>query len=315
MSERVFSSLPSTGTMFLRAGLGALPGASLLPFASRQGKELPDLELVVCDLEIDRDRLAAYDRVCGFRLSDALPSTYVHVLAFPLHMALITDSRFPFPAAGLVHIENRIVQHRPILASERLSLRVRATGPEPHRRGLKFSLLTEARVGEELVWEEESVNLRRTGGDGTGGGEKGGGEGGSGREEGARAPGQESEGAEEPDELAATAQWRLPGDLGRRYASVSGDHNPIHLHPLTARLFGFPAAIVHGMWTQARALAALEGRLPSAYTAEVAFKRPILLPARVAFAERDAGEGATEIVVCDARKGTPHLVGRVAPGS
>lgn len=302
MSERVYSSPPATGPMFVRAGLGAVPGLSLLPFTARRGKELPDLELVLCDLEIDRDRLAAYDRVCGFRLSDELPTTYVHVLAFPLHMALITDSRFPFGAAGLVHIENRIVQHRPVLASERLSLRVRATGPEPHRRGLKFSLVTEARVGEELVWEEESVNLRRTGGGG-----KGRGEGGDGRSREA-----ESEADDEPV-LPASAQWRLPGDLGRRYASVAGDHNPIHLHPLTARLFGFPAAIIHGMWTQARALSALEGRLPGAYTAQVAFKRPILLPARVAFAEQDAGGGNTEILVRDARKGTPHLVGRVVP--
>ena len=29
----------------------------------------------------------------------------------------------------------------------------------------------------------------------------------------------------------ATAQWKVPGDIGRRYADVSGDRNPIHLHP------------------------------------------------------------------------------------
>ena len=31
------------------------------------------------------------------------------------------------------------------------------------------------------------------------------------------------------------AQWRLPGDLGRRYAAVSGDRNPIHMHALPPR--------------------------------------------------------------------------------
>ncbi len=70
-------------------------------------------------MAIDRERLAAYDRVCGFSLSDELPPTYPHMLAFPLQLALMTDPSFPFPAIGLVHIYNRIVQHRPVQAGER----------------------------------------------------------------------------------------------------------------------------------------------------------------------------------------------------
>jgi hypothetical protein len=51
--------------------------------------------------------------------------------------------------------------------------------------------------------------------------------------------------------------WRLAGNLGRRYGAVSGDRNPIHLYPVTAKAFGFPTNIAHGMWTKARSLAAL----------------------------------------------------------
>ena len=76
----------------------------------------------------------------------------------------------------------------------------------------------------------------------------------------------------------------MPGDIGRRYAAVSGDRNPIHLHGLSARLFGQQGAIAHGMWTKARCLAALQGHLPEAFTVEVAFKLPVRLPAKVAFA-------------------------------
>src|SRR5213076_2448555 len=86
---------------------------------------------------------------------------------------------------------------------------------------------------------------------------------------------------------APNAVWKLPGDIGRRYAAVSGDRNPIHLHPLSARLFGFPRAIAHGMWTKARALAAQEAELPDAYTTSVRFRKPILLPSRVEFGARD----------------------------
>jgi acyl dehydratase len=247
-----------------------------------------DEVLVLPNAEVDRSRLAAYDRVCGFGLRDTVPTTYPHMLAFPLHLKLMTDPGFPFPAIGLVHIFNRITQHRPLRAGERFSLRVWAEPIQPHPRGRQVSLRTEARVGEELVWHEVSTNLHRGGGDGAASGPD--------------VPSSEG--------LPAVATWKLPGDLGRRYAAVSGDYNPIHVHPLTARLFGFPSAIAHGMWTKARCLAALAPRLPDAFTVEVAFKRPIVLPARVSFVER--GEGAeTRFGVRGALKDVPHVDGLV----
>ena len=59
---------------------------------------------------------------------------------------------------------------------------------------------------------------------------------------------------------------------------MSGDHNPIHLYPITAKALGFPRQIAHGMWTMARCVAALENRLPDAVRVDVAFKKPVLLP-------------------------------------
>jgi acyl dehydratase len=108
----------------------------------------------------------------------------------------------------------------------------------------------------------------------------------------------------------ARARWELPGDLGRRYAGVSGDRNPIHMHALSAKALGFPRAIAHGMWTKARCLAALEGLLPDAYAVQVRFRRPIELPATVAFASKADGADI-DFEVRDARRETPHLAGRV----
>jgi hypothetical protein len=223
-----------------------------------RGEALPERELTR-EVEIDRDHLAAYDRVCRFRLRDELPPTYPHVLAFPLHMDLL--ARAPFSAVGVVHIANRIVQHRPISLGEELSLTASVRGFEPHRRGRTFDFVTEARVGDELVWEGFATNLKRGGGD-------------------------DSLPRDEPFEAPpVTAHWSLRDDLGRRYAAVSGDHNPIHLHPWSAKAFGFPRAIAHGMWTKARCLAAL--RLPEAFEASVKFKKPILLPSKVTFGEAE----------------------------
>jgi acyl dehydratase len=276
--------------LFARAGAAMIPGASKLPFVGgERADEVPDLVLTLKEVPVDRERLAAYDRVCMFPLRDDLPATYPHMLAFPLHLTLMTEPSFPFPALGLVHIANRIVQHRPIDSAAVLDLKVWATPLEPHPRGTQFTLRSEARVGEELVWEEDSRILKR---------------------------GQPNEGARqerEPpgdEELPVAATWRLPGDLGRRYASVSGDFNPIHIHPLSAKLFGFPTAIAHGMWTQARCLAALDPRLPDRFAVEVAFKKPILLPATVEFSEREHAAGI-RFAVRGAGKGTPHLDGTV----
>ena len=260
MATRQLTSSPGSLGLYARAAAPLIPGASRLPFVGGRGKDVPDLVLTLADLETDGEHLARYARVCEFRLADTLPATYPHMLAFPLHMALMTDSSFPFPAVGLVHLENRITQLRPIRVTERLSLLVRPTPVEPHARGRTFSIVTEARVGDELVWESLSTMLRRGGGTG---------------DDGAK--------TEEPAPPPVSATWRLDGGLGRRYAAASGDRNPIHMHDLSAKLFGFPCAIAHGMWTKARCLAALEGRLPDSYSARVRFRKPILLPSTVTF--------------------------------
>jgi acyl dehydratase len=283
--------------LFARAGAAMIPGASKLPFVGGGGRDVPELTLKLTDASIDPDRLSAYNRVCGFDLRDAVPVTYPHILAFPLQLSLMTDPSFPFPAIGLVHIYNRIVQHRPIKATEKLQIEVRATPVADHPRGKQFSLVSEVRVDGELVWEEISTNLKRGAGDDRG-----------------EAPGADLPKAED---LPATATWTLAGDLGRRYGSVSGDLNPIHVHPLTARLFGFKAAIAHGMWTKARCLGALQARLPDAFTVEVAFKKPIFLPGKVEFCEATEESAAFDVQlgVRDPRKGSSHLDGRAFSGA
>ncbi len=93
---------------------------------------------------------------------------------------------------------------------------------------------------------------------------------------------------------------------------MSGDANPIHLHPLTARALGFPRQIAHGMWTKARSVAAIENRLPDAVTVEVAFKKPVFLPGTVAYAARRDEAGWT-FAMTSPKDGSPHLLGRTTP--
>src|SRR5438045_7906814 len=209
----------------------------------------------------------------------------------------MVDPSFLFPLPGLVHIANRITQQRPLRADERLTLRVRATDLRAHPRGRQFDMTIDATVAGESVWTEASTYLRRertahppprpstSSSPSPSGGAQGGG----------------------PD---PTAIWRVPRNIGRRYAAVSGDGNPIHLNPLAARLFGFRRAIAHGMWLKARCLAALEGRLPHVLTAEVEFKSPVLLPSTVGFSSQLKGS-SWAIAVFQRTIGRPHMDGSI----
>jgi hypothetical protein len=311
MTARTLESSPSILPLYARAAAPMIPGASLLPFVPGGGGEIPDLELDLAGVRAKPEDVAAYARICGFALRDHLPPTYPHVLAFPLHMAVMADGSFPFGAVGLVHVENRIEQHRRIGIGEELAIHVQPTKLQPHPKGRTFSLLTKVTVDGEPAWESTSTMLRR-GNDNKDAASE------------AKSEPHQSElhqllhpaggkvDAVRGDGLGANAEWKLGGDLGRRYAAVSGDRNPIHMHSLSAKPLGFPGAIAHGMWTKARCLAALESRLPDAFATEVRFRKPILLPGRVEFAGTSDGD-QIDFAVRDAKRGTPHLDGHMEP--
>jgi MaoC like domain len=214
------------------------------------------------------------------------------VLAFPLQLRLMTERSFPFSVLGLVHIGNRIEVLAPIPVGSRLEFSLRAEDLRPHRRGRQFDLVSEARLEERPVWRGRSTYLHR-------------------ERDGSDASDSSPDPPNERTELSVSAEWRIPGDTGRRYAAVSGDRNPIHMHSLSAKAFGFPTAIAHGMWTKARCLAAFEGRLPDTYAVEVEFRAPLRIPAKALFLS-GRREGGWEFAVESLDRERSHLLGSIA---
>lgn len=289
---RTVHGQPGGLSTLLRAALPAVPVVNRLP-GVRKGPaaEFDGLALAREAVVVERARVDAYAAVCGFPRKDVVPLTYPHLLAFPLHMAIMSDPAFPYPAIGMVHVENTITAHRAIGVGEELDVTTSVGAPRPHARGVLLDFVTTVAVGDETAWESTSTYLRR----------------------GRAVAGEPAPGLAVTDAPTGGVQWRLPADLGRTYAGVSGDANPIHLHPLTARALGFPRQIAHGMWTKARSVAAIENRLPEAVTVEVAFKKPVFLPGTVAYAARRDDDGWT-FAMTDPRDGSPHLLGRTTPG-
>lgn len=285
---KVLHGEPGRLGSLLRAAMPMVPGLNQVPgVRKRPADDFTGLtyrrELVV----VERSRVDAYAAVCGFPRKDVVPLTFPHLLAFPLHMAIMGDAAFPYPAVGMVHVQNTLTAHRAIAVGEALDVTTEAGAPRPHAKGVLLDFVTTVTADGETAWASTSTYLRR----------------------GRSIDGDAAPGLIVTDPPTGGMEWQLPADLGRTYAAVSGDANPIHLYPVTAKALGFPRQIAHGMWTLARSVAAIENRLPEAVTVEVAFKRPVLLPGTVAFAARQDDAGWT-FALASPKDGSPHLLGR-----
>jgi acyl dehydratase len=272
---------PSGLKNLLRAAAGALP------FVPR-GETLPDRTLTVEDLAIDPANVAAYANVTGLRFGDAVPLTYPFALTFPTVMSLVTGFDFPFAAMGSVHIENQITQYRPILVTDTVSVQVHAENLREHRRGLLVDIVTDVKVGNDRVWHQVTTFLHQ---------------------QKTSLSDEPKPAQQKPPKLGPpNAVLRItPGQI-RHYASVGGDHNPIHTNPVAAKLFGFPTVIAHGMFSAAAVLANVEGQLPDAVKYSVRFAKPVVLPARAGlYVDRTAA--GWELTLRNLAKGYPHLSG------
>ncbi len=272
---------PSGLKNMLRAAAGALP------FVPR-GDSLPTRTLTVDELPIDRANVADYAEVTGLRYGDAVPLTYPFALTFPTVMSLVTGFDFPFAAMGSVHIENRITRYRPIKVTDTVNIAVHAENLREHRKGLLVDLISDVRIGNEAAWHQVTTFLHQQ------------------RTSLSDEPKPPPE--KQPRLPAPKAIVRIsPGQI-RRYASIGGDHNPIHTNPVGAKLFGFPTVIAHGMYSAAAVLANLEASLPDAVTYSVRFGKPVLLPASVGLYVEQVQDG-WDISLRNIAKGYPHLTG------
>ena len=272
---------PSGLKNMLRAAAGALP------FVPRSDS-LPTRTLNIDELAIDRANVAEYASVTGLRYGDTVPLTYPFALTFPTVMSLVTGFDFPFAAMGSVHIENHITQYRPIKVTDTVNIEVHAENLREHRKGLLVDLISDVSVGNEVAWHQVTTFLHQQ------------------RTSLSDEP--KSQPEKQPKLPAPKAILRIsPGQI-RRYASIGGDHNPIHTNPVGAKLFGFPTVIAHGMFSAAAVLANLQAALPDAVTYSVRFGKPVLLPASAGLYVNQVQDG-WDLSLRNISKGYPHLTG------
>ncbi len=227
-------------------------------------RAIPELRSSAAQRLPDPGRLEAYHEVCGLpKMGPTLPICFPETMFLDLFAEIITHADFPLSPLGLVHVGQAIVQHKPIPAHAALDLRARLAHVEVVERGVEVRLETRVELDGELVWEGTTELLSRSQ---------------SARSRLKSTTQRSGSGGVQGPSFALEAA----ADTGRRYAAASGDYNPHHLWPLTARLVGYRRPIAHGMWTLARALAVLDREhpigLPTTLTCR--FKRPLWLPGK-----------------------------------
>lgn len=269
-------------------------GAALLSSTKRPGvvKALDQVAYVRHDAKLEAADIAAYAKVCGFKPEQGVPVLYPQMLTFPLAMAFISSEHCPWPGMGTVHLANRVVQHQRLHVGDTLRVELRTGQLLAHEKGQIFTLEMAITRDGELVWDAIQTLLR------------------IGVKAPVGAPYTSALTSELP--LSHQADFSAPADIGRRYGRVSGDFNPIHLSTPSARLFGFKQAIAHGLWTNARALAALLPRQPLEQAAvTVEFKTPLFLPGRASLWSTRQGRGTLAenalFEVRNAKGDKPHL--------
>jgi acyl dehydratase len=189
-------------------------------------------------------------------------------------------------------VHNRIAMREPLSADEPAEIRAWIEGHRDTDRGQEFDLHTEYVVAGQAVWDETCTFLARQ------------------RAPAGTAPKTtQSKSGEAPDAAVKSSSFRAPAGLGRRYGIISGDVNPIHMSDLTAKAFGFPRAIAHGMWSLARLVSDFEpAQFDGGCELSVNFKLPVYMPAWLTL-QRWPIENGSAFALRDAQGEKPHLTG------
>lgn len=237
-----------------------------------------------------------HDAFGGF--VSAIPLTLIYCLAQRVHLAQMLGEHFPWPAPGLVHVSNRVIQHQTIDATEgfvlKASIQIPARGPKVSPRRLRPIFTVEFWQDDDHVAtciSEYQVMPKQ--------------------QERPRQARDTKKVSEAPaGDWKCVNHWKLNGKTGRSYARLSGDFNPIHLHPMLSRWFGFEQPIIHGMYMAARAQAEIERQSKRAIgRIDVTFKRPVALPAQVALWTCQIDDDSGKYQVCGTEDNLQRLEG------
>lgn len=298
MNTVELSGVPSLSRLYVAAAASA----ARTRMTKDQGPtELPNVRHEVDSVPIDVDRLTQYQHLLHETARDTVPSGFIHAMAFPVAINVMTAEDFPLPLLGMLHLNNHVEHYRAVLFTERLDIAAWPQNMAGHRAGTQMEMAVEVRASGEVVWRAVSTYLAK----------------------GVHLPGLDTGSAtkaarEDFTPPPPTAKWRLGVDVGRSYAAVSGDFNPIHLSGITAKALGMRQSIAHGMYLASRVLAGARPDDVEAFSWDIEFATPVYLPGTVALSVKDRNESresfnGVDYVAWNPKSARKHFSGSVIP--
>jgi len=218
---------------------------------------------VIKNYRIDSEHLKRYIEVCGLTDDGALPILYPHVFTAPLQMAVVSHRDFPVSCLGILHYRNHIIQYRRIMADEELSVSVELVESRIIKQGAEFDYTIKITSGSELVWESITTYLKK---------------GKFGKKYSASPL---SDIIHPVEKAEQRIEHYIPDGIGKRYAKICGDFNPIHMSKMLARLFGYRATVAHAFWAAGSGAGLLSGiNYDKPVRVDMTFKGPLFTGSR-----------------------------------
>lgn len=236
-----------------------------------------------------------YCKLVGWENPTLMHPFYWQVRGLSLQLRLLAHAKSPFKLLGLVHLQNRVEEYAECRTDIPCELVARFGVVYQHRRGLAVEVTVTGNQRGKRVYSATGTYLMQT------------------TVKPGPLPAYESQIVTPGENATAIGNLTFSARLVRRYARLSGDVNPIHLSTLTARLFGFKRAIVHGMYSAAQAISTMDKQSPlTDGTVRIAFKQPMFVPAKASLlTEHNDDQLRFSLVSSDREQGETYLTGHI----
>jgi len=239
---------------------------------SKLVQQFPVIEMQA-PIQSDSAHLDNYIKELGGRsdlkTDQIVPPFYLNALTGGLQLLVMSHPLFPIRLLGAVNIRNEVTIHVPVrrewLEKQELTAASKCGEATLVRQGIEFDIVTNVYRKGTLLWTMVFRSLAFVKGTGVG-------------------PSARDVHELDEDQIKSFA-FRLAQNAGRVYAKIGYDINPIHVSDLTAKLFGFPRALAHGVWVVAKMEANSERNeiidRDQPQIIKTVFKKPTFLPANV----------------------------------
>ena len=263
---------------------------------------MPSLPNIECEsiVSISPKHCNAYNKLIQWQpsLAALIHPSYVQTLTLPMQLRMMVNKAFPFSPMGIVHVANQITVHSLPEQTDSLQLRTKFGRVYIHRKGWLFEVLT---LASSTKFDHSSIPQ-------------------------VKATSYYLARAKHDSDADIATKHNVPqwivnssqaeasktifekysqtldfsASIGREYAKVSGDYNPIHLHQISAKIFGFKKAIAHGMYSNALAVSNIAKRqafYKGGFEIDTVFMQAISLPSQVILSHCVSGKNSCDFVL------------------